>query len=170
MVLLLDVDLTDGTIECCLGVFSGGIVAGPLSIPCEECGKIQQRYPSGLKNRKYGTFCDRHCLGKFRSRVLVGDYAAHWKSGYKKCRDYVRVPASWHPRKDKKGYCYLHRVIVESKIGRFLEEDEIVHHKDGNPLNNHWDNLEHMTQADHAREHLTKDRRDKYGKIKKLKD
>ncbi len=38
-------------------------------------------------------------------------------------------------------YAYLHRVIAEKKIGRFLECNEIVHHIDRNPLNNDPSNL-----------------------------
>jgi hypothetical protein len=42
--------------------------------------------------------------------------------------------------------------MVES-IGRPLRDDEIVHHIDGDPLNNHITNLQIMTPAEHQLHH-----------------
>jgi hypothetical protein len=38
-------------------------------------------------------------------------------------------------------------------IGRFLEPDEVVHHKDENKENNEESNLEVLTRSEHSREH-----------------
>lgn len=46
-----------------------------------------------------------------------------------------------------------HRVVAEQKLGRPLRPGEIVHHIDGDKHNNHPDNLEVITQAEHIREH-----------------
>jgi hypothetical protein len=46
-----------------------------------------------------------------------------------------------------------HRVIAEQLIGRPLAKGEIVHHIDGNKLNNSPENLKIMTQGEHMREH-----------------
>lgn len=46
-----------------------------------------------------------------------------------------------------------HRVLVESFIGRKLRKDEVVHHKDGNKLNNDISNLVIMTPSEHALYH-----------------
>lgn len=48
-----------------------------------------------------------------------------------------------------------HRVIMESYIGRKLEANEIVHHKDENKQNNSINNLQIMTASEHARLHAT---------------
>ena len=45
-----------------------------------------------------------------------------------------------------------HRLVYEKCLGS-LSRDQVVHHRDGNHLNNHPPNLERMTQAEHARLH-----------------
>lgn len=46
-----------------------------------------------------------------------------------------------------------HRKVMEEHLGRKLRRDEIVHHKDGNKLNNDIANLQVMTRAEHDAEH-----------------
>lgn len=60
---------------------------------------------------------------------------------------------------DSKGYwCYsygelrgkrVHRVLMERKLGRKLNRDEVCHHKDGNKLNNDLSNLKLMGEREH---------------------
>jgi len=52
------------------------------------------------------------------------------------------------------GLVYEHRLIMEYFLGRTLGKDEIVHHKDGNKLNNKIENLELMSRADHTAYHI----------------
>ncbi len=50
----------------------------------------------------------------------------------------------YHPRKkDRKGgnYIFEHILVMEKKLGRFLENYEIVHHIDKNKQNNNIENL-----------------------------
>jgi hypothetical protein len=48
----------------------------------------------------------------------------------------------------------VHRVVMESHIGRKLKMNEIVHHKDGDKFNNDISNLEIKTRSEHAKTHI----------------
>jgi hypothetical protein len=48
---------------------------------------------------------------------------------------------------------YEHRRVVEDFLGRSLKKNEVIHHKDGDRLNNDISNLVLMTKREHARLH-----------------
>lgn len=48
-----------------------------------------------------------------------------------------------------------HRLIMEYHLDRSLTSNEIVHHVDGNGMNNDISNLAIMTRSEHAKHHLT---------------
>lgn len=59
-----------------------------------------------------------------------------------------------HPHAESNGYVRQHRLVLEAKLGRFLDPKEDVHHIDGDKSNNHPDNLELMaSRGDHVRHH-----------------
>lgn len=68
--------------------------------------------------------------------------------GYRYCR--TSPP---HPKQNAKGLYPLHRVLMENKIGRLLEDEEEVHHKDEDKTHDDIDNLEIKTTSEHARHH-----------------
>lgn len=73
---------------------------------------------------------------------------------------YARAYVPEHPAAAKcRGFVHLHRVIMENKLGRILEHDEVVHHIDGNGKNNNEENLQLMTRSEHQSLHVAADRR-----------
>ena len=43
--------------------------------------------------------------------------------------DYLYAVVDEHPRRNKHSYVLLHRVLMENHLGRILNHDEVVHHK-----------------------------------------
>ena len=66
---------------------------------------------------------------------------------------YAYIYAPDHPYNSMNGYVAFHRLVAEEKLGRLILPDEIVHHIDGNKLNNAPENLVVITRAEHMRAH-----------------
>ncbi|MBQ7430692.1 MAG: HNH endonuclease [Butyrivibrio sp.] len=65
--------------------------------------------------------------------------------------NYALVPE--HPYATKNGYVLLHRIVVENHLGRVLNTNEVVHHKDHNKKNNVIENLEILDRKEHNKLH-----------------
>lgn len=74
-------------------------------------------------------------------------------SGRTTANGYVYLLIKEHPFASKKGYVYEHRFVVECELGRFLTEDEVVHHRNHDKQDNRPENLEVKSPVEHAREH-----------------
>lgn len=68
-----------------------------------------------------------------------------------------------HPKANGVGYVLEHRLIVEAQLGRYLRDDEIVHHVNGDPADNRPENLAVMSQSEHVSLHAARRREDGRG-------
>ncbi len=73
----------------------------------------------------------------------VGKKSSRWNGGrYYHKSGYVCIYSPNHPFKDKDGYVFEHRLVVEKKLGRYLEPKGRVHHLNGIRDDNRAENLE----------------------------
>ena len=61
-----------------------------------------------------------------------------------------------HPFAYDCGMVLFHRLVMENFLNRYLQSEEIIHHKDENKLNNDINNLELTNRSEHAKLHQTK--------------
>ena len=77
----------------------------------------------------------------------------NWNGGIKINHGYRYSHKPSHPFANKEGYVYEHRLVMEEKIGRYLNKEEKVHHINHVKTDNRPENLE---LASNHREHLMK--------------
>lgn len=82
-----------------------------------------------------------------------GEKNLQWKNGRSKhTSGYLLVRKPEHPR-SQSGYIFEHILIAEKKIGRFIKQNESVHHINGIRTDNRLENLSIMTVGEHTSLH-----------------
>lgn len=118
-----------------------------ITFKVNNCRKLTARFCSAVC-RGYGAGIKR--LLSVNKRLSTQGYF------YIKNKDYHRS--------NKQGYAKIADIVLEEKIGRKLEKNEIAHHVNGNRTDDTFENLEVMTKKDH--DTLTTSYRwDKYRKL-----
>jgi hypothetical protein len=86
----------------------------------------------------------------------TGSAHPRWRGGRQIRRGRTNILVGTdHPMAMKSGYVLEYRLVMAEKLGRMLTSDEFVHHIDGDPTNNHPDNLMLVTRSEHLRIHRT---------------
>ena len=89
-------------------------------------------------------------------KINMEDIVKASKNGYK----YVTTtpPHKFGERRDDrdKRYIYLHRAILEKKLGRYLQPGEQADHKDSNKNNNDPSNIVLKNLGEHQKDHTTR--------------
>lgn len=69
-------------------------------------------------------------------------HSPHWKGGRKiGTKGYIFVKYPNHPRANKTGYIQEHILVAEQKLGRPLNDAEVIHHINGNKGDNSLENI-----------------------------
>lgn len=113
---------------------------------CVVCGVEFLGWRSNTKT------CSPKCCGLSKRKYLnIPQCLSESDRKIDKNIGYVRVYCPMHPKANTWGYVYEHRLIAEKMLGRYLTEDEVVHHKDSLRWNNTEENLVVMNKLEHAR-------------------
>lgn len=147
-----------------------------------KTGKLSEEIPIGWKRMQRQCCvpgCDRradtltHCrlhderIKRHGNPMLdvpvtgkTGKHASHWKGGitFNEGRKMVLVDGK---------YVFEYRLIVETALGRPLRQDEVVHHKNGDPHDNRLENLVVTTQPEHMKIHNATRPRQRNGRFGK---
>ena len=145
---------------------------------CPICGALFKVKPSHYNKR---VCCSKKCDIERRKEMYLGENNPNYGNRGEKCPawkggrrisnyGYVLLRKPDHPNARPDGYILEHRYVMSQYLGRPLRDDEIVHHKDGNRLNNDISNLELMTLSEHTTIHNKEKKiiRDHLGRIKKV--
>jgi len=112
----------------------------------------QKHYWEWLKTSRKGFKYSKEARQKM-SKSATGANNSQWKGGRLIKDGYVLLYCPEHPKAKSKGYVFEHRLIMEQIIGRYLRNDEVVHHKNGIKDDNRKKNLELMTDSEHKSLH-----------------
>lgn len=122
---------------------------------CSVSGCSEPHSAKGLCAAHYQRF---YIHGEERPEIAIGDrsgmHNANWKKGEVAFTDgRVLIYSPNHPHPNSGAYVFRYRLVVERHLGRYLSPDEIVHHKNNDPSDDRIENLEVMSQSEHARGH-----------------
>lgn len=104
---------------------------------CSVCEKEFEIVQSIIKNGG-GKFCSLKCKNKFQ----LGKNNGNWKGGKVKSIDnrwLIYKPE--HPFANSGSYIFQSRLITEKCLERYLTRKEVIHHINGNTLDDNPENL-----------------------------
>ena len=121
-------------------------------IPIVTTKGLLQRYKWRHSN---SLFKIGHTLGfqKGEKSWMYGKKPPNYKGGHVNTQGYVMIFKPNHPNANNVGYVREHRLVMEEYLGRYLNNDEVVHHINGNKSDNRIENLELMTKLEHDKYH-----------------
>ncbi len=102
-----------------------------------------------------GKKIDPGAVSRCRICSTVGKQNGNWKGGRRKnYAGYVYVYSPEHPNRNCDNVVFEHRLVMEQKLGRYLNAGERVHHINEIKDDNCPENLELTNSSEHAKIHI----------------
>lgn len=132
----------------------------------DRCQKARQLYEAGNSLTEVAAVLQssadrvaaaiRRVGGTIRRRGAPMERNGFWRGGRRVDKGgYVLLRVPKHPQADGNGYVREHRLVFEKYLGRYLESEEVVHHRNGDPGDNRLENLElFATNGEHLAQEL----------------
>lgn len=131
----------------------------------KKCCQAAQRKKRGSSSARWGKKHSQETKEQLsRTRIamgLTGEKSSAWKGGLFTARGYREILISTLPEEHQaiakqmvgaKHYVLEHRLMMAIHIGRPLEKNEVVHHTNGDKMDNRIENLSLKTWSLHAKE------------------
>lgn len=130
-------------------------VADFFNVTPERIGNFRVRY----KLPKRGWANGHPMIGRSHKSWNKGNFGhkSHcWRGGkHITSQGYIGIYCPNHPSIKLSNAIYVgeHRLVMEKKIGRFLNHNEHIHHINGEKTDNRIENLEIVTASNHIKKH-----------------
>lgn len=107
-----------------------------------------------MRNSHLGKKHTEDSKQKMRDVQKKGKESQNWKGGrFRKC-GYIYVYSPSHPHCNSQKYVAENRLVLEKKLGRYLQPNEVAHHINEIKDDNRIENIKLMTHQEHNRHHM----------------